>query len=268
MIRHQLHPVRTARYLKKYTFENARGNALLFLAIAAFLVLWLGVYLNFTNPFLFREGAQVAYYFITLFLAGCLSSGMLFSDLGSKPKAISYLLLPASTLEKFLVTMLYGVFVFFVVCSGIFWAIDFVVVSFANYKYDTHWQVINLFTLNEYPNPFFDGSLTDIFFMYFPLQALFILCSISFDKHGIFKAIVGVGLLWVIFIAVFLVVQSLLPVGVLHDMGTYEVIEANGDNKLIVLPVWLTAFISVSFKFLLTPMLWSAAFFKLKEKQI
>jgi len=263
-----MHPVRTIRYLRKYSFENAKSNILLFLSLAAFLVLWLGVYLNFTNPFLFREGAQAAYYFVTLFLSGCLSSGLLFSDFGSKSRAINFLLLPASALEKFLVSLFFGVAVFFIGCSSIFWMVDLVVVNIANYKYDTQWEVINLFRLDTYPNVFFDGPLTDIFFMFFPIQALFILCSVFFNKHGLFKAIVAMGLLWVILIAVFLVVQHLLPVGILHDGDTYEVIEADGDNKLIALPVWLTVIASLSYKFLLTPMLWTVAFFKLKEKEL
>lgn len=269
MIAQQLHPIRTFRYFKKYSFENARANILLYLAIAAFLVLWLGVYLNFTNPFLFSERWQAVYYFTTLFLSGCLSSGMLFSELGSKPKAIHHMLLPASTLEKFMISLVFGVFIFFVCYSAVFWLINYAVVSIANYKYDTHWQVINLFSLNTYPNPFFDGPLTDIFFLYFPAQALFILCSVYFNKHSLFKAIVVVGLLWVVFIASFLIVQRLLPIGMLHNtVGTYEVIEADGDNKVISLPVWLINVTSGFFKLLLTPMLWAVAFFRLKEKEL
>src|SRR5690349_17487113 len=89
-------------YVRKYAFENRMAFLFLYLAIAAFLVLWMGVQLNFTNPSLFAPRAQAAYYFLTLFLAGCLSSGMLFAELGSKSRAIHYLLIPASTRGKFI----------------------------------------------------------------------------------------------------------------------------------------------------------------------
>src|SRR6188508_3453469 len=190
MIAQTFNPSRTLLLFRKYAFEHARIYLMLYLAIAAFLILWLGVYLNFTNPKLFSERGQVAYYFITLFLTGCLSSGMLFSELGSKPGAIHYLLLPASTLEKFITNLIFGVVLFFVMCSLIFTGVDFVAVTIANYRYGTNWQVINLLSLNQYQNPFFEGPVTDMFYFYFPAQAVFLLCSVYFRKHGLFKAIV------------------------------------------------------------------------------
>ncbi|HMG90513.1 MAG TPA: hypothetical protein VK589_10640 [Chryseolinea sp.] len=262
-------PTRTMLYFKKYAFENRKAYLFLCLAVAAFLVLWLGVQLNFTNPYLFSERVQAMYYFITLFLAGCLSSGMLFSELGSKPRAIHYLLIPASTLEKFLCGLFFGVFIFFIACSGIFYIIDYIAVQLANYKYGTNWEVINLLTLEKYPNAFMEGPLTDIFYFFFPIQALFILCSVFFKKHALFKAIVGMGLLWVAFVALFLILHRLLPIGKFNDtIRYYEIVEADGDNKLIVLPALLTTTVIIFSKFLLTPLLWTVSYLKLKEKEL
>src|SRR5688572_26793539 len=174
MTTHAILPSRSMLFLKKYAFENRKAYLFLFLAVAAFLILWLGLHLNFNNPYLFAERTQAMYYFVVLFLGGCLSSGVLFSELGSKPRAIHYLLTPASTLEKFLCGLFFGVFVFFVGCSGIFYIINFIAVQIANYKYGTDWQVINLLTLDKYPNIFMDGPLTDIFYIFFPIQAIFI----------------------------------------------------------------------------------------------
>jgi len=260
---------RSLLYLSKYAFETRKTFLFLYLAIAAFLVLWLGVYLNFTNPTLFSERAQAAYYFATLFLAGCLSSGMLFSELGSRPKAIHYLMVPASTWQKFFCSLFFGVFVFFVVYSCIFYAVDFVAVQIANYKYGTHWEVINLFHLERYPNVFAESSLTQIFYLFFPIQAIFLLCSIYFEKHGVFKAIVCMGLLWVFFIVLFLIMGRLLPVGRYNEVaGAYEVMEPNGDNKLIHIPVFLTYAVIIFFKILLTPLLYAVAFLRLREKEL
>jgi hypothetical protein len=255
--------------LRKYVFEYARIYLMLYLAIAAFLILWLGVYLNFTNPMLFSERAQVAYYFITLFLTGCLSSGVLFSELGSKSKAIHYLLLPASSLEKFLTNLVFGVLVFFVLYSAIFLGVDYIVVSIANYKFDTHWQVINLLSLNQYQNPFSEGGNTNTFYFYFPIQAVFLLCSVYFRKHGLFKAIVVTGLLWVLFVVLFILYQSLMPIGrFISGIELYEIIEPSGDNKLVRVPAVVSISTVVFFKFLLTPLLWAAAYFRLKEKEL
>lgn len=262
-------PSRTLLYLRKYAFEHGRTYALLYLAIAAFLVLWLGLYLNFSNPFLFSEKNQIAYYFVTLFLSGCLSAGVLFSELGSKSKAIHFLLVPASTVEKFFTTLLFGVFIFFVVSSGIFYLVDSAAVAIANFKFDQHHEPINLLALNQYENPFFDGNITDIFYLYFPVQAIFLLCSIYFKKHGLFKAIVVIGLLWVVCIALILILSQLLPLGIFtKSIGTYEVLEPSGDNKVIVVSPLLVTIIVIFGKFLLAPLLWTVAFFRLKEKEI
>jgi len=269
MIAQLISPSRTFLFVRRYVFEYARVYGLLYLAIAAFLILWLGVHLNFTNPMLFSERVQVAYYFVTLFLAGCLSAGVLFSELGSKTRAIHYHLIPASSLEKFITSLLFGVFVFLVMCSAIFFAVDYVAVTIANYKYDTHWEVINLLSLNKYPNPFFDSPLNNMFCLYFPIQAVFLLCSVYFRKYGLFKAIVAMGLLWVVFIAIFLLFGKFLPVGMFSGgLGSYEVIEANGDNKLVSLSPWLVGAATIFFKFLLTPILWASAYFRLKEKEL
>ena len=269
MTTHTILPSRSTLLFKKYAFENRKAFLFLYLAVAAFLVLWLGVQLNFTNPYLFAERTQVMYYFITLFLAGCLSSGILFSDLGSKPRAIHYLLTPASMLEKFLCSLFYGVFVFFVTCSGIFYVINFAAVHLANYKNGTDWQVINLLTLDKYPNVFMEGPLTDIFYIFFPIQAIFILCSIFFKKHGLFKAIVCMGLLWVVGIALILILHQLLPIGRFNDsIRYYEIVEVDGDNKLIVLPALLSTSVIIFSKFLLTPLLWTVSYLRLNEKEL
>ncbi|MEJ1237743.1 hypothetical protein WBG78_06435 [Chryseolinea sp. T2] len=269
MVANIFQPARTLLYLKKYVFENGRSFILLNLAIAAFLVLWLGVYLNFTNPNLFSERAQVAYYFITLFLSGCLSAGVLFSELGSKDRSIHYFLIPASLLEKFLTSLFFAIVIFFISSSCIFWLVDSIVVIIANSKYETHWEVINLLSLNKYANPFFDGPLTDIFYFYFPAQALFILCSVYFRKYALFKAFVVVGLLWVVGVLLFLAYQRLVPTGMLHlSAGSYEVLEANGDNKMVVVPWWVLVSGSVLLRYLLTPLLLTVAYFRLKEKEL
>lgn len=269
MIAYTIHPGRFVLYLRKYAFENAKIYLLLYLAIAAFLVVLLGLYLNFTNPALFSERSQIFYYFITLFLSGCLSSGVLFSELGSKPKAISYLLVPASNMEKFFTTWLFGVLIFFVTCSSVFYLINSLAVTIANFKYGTNWEVINLLTLNRYENVFFDGPITDIFYLYFPIQAVFLLCSVYFKKYSLFKAIVTVGLLWVFFIVLFLCFHFLMPVGRFADsIKTYEIIEASGDNKLVSITPVIVYSTLTFFKFMLTPLLWAAAYFRLQEKEL
>ena len=77
------------------------------------------------------------------------------------------------------------------------------------------------------------------------------------------------GLLWVAFIAMFLILHGLLPIGKFNDsIRYYEIVEADGDNKLIVLPLLLSTTVIIFSKFLLTPLLWAVSYLRLKEKEL
>lgn len=260
---------RTCLLFKKYLYENRKSYPLLFLAIAGFFILWMGVYLLFSNPNLFNERFQVFYYFTGLFLSGCLYGGILFSELGSKPKAINYLMVPVSSLEKFICVLFFGVLGFFIGYSAIFYIIDVAAVSIANLRNGTQWSVINPLFIDQYENIFFEGPLSHIFYIYFAAQALFILASIYFSKHSLFKAIVCLGLLWVFLMLFFMLIRATLPPGWFYNgIDTYEVFEPSGQLKTVSVPSWITGILVFFFKFLVPPLLWIAAYYKLKEKQL
>jgi len=255
--------------IRKYIYENRKAYPLLFLAIGGFFILWLGVYLLFTNPNLFNERFQVGYYFTGLFLSGCLYGGILFSELGSKPKAINYLMIPVSSLEKFICTFFFGVLIFFIGYSVVFYIVDATAVSIANMKYGTQWTILNPLAIDRYENVFFDGPLSYVYYIYFVAQAFFILSSIYFSKHSLFKAIVGLGLLWVFLMLFFLLIRNFLPPGWFYQgIDTYQILEPSGQTRVVSLPSALTGALAFYFKFLLAPSLWVAAYFKLREKQL
>jgi len=255
--------------LKKYLYENRKAYPLLFLAIAGFFILWMGIYLLFNNPNLFTERFQVFYFFTGLFLFGCLYGGILFSELGSKPKAINYLMIPVSTLEKFICILFFGVIVFFVGYCCVFYLIDSAAVSIANVKNGTQWPILNPAFIDRYENIFFDGPLSQIFHIYFAAQALFMLSSIHFSKHSLFKAIVCLGLLWVFSMLFFMLIRLVMPPGwFYHNLDTYEIFEESGQIKVIGIPGLLTGTLVFFFKFLMAPLLWTTAYLKLKEKTL
>jgi hypothetical protein len=255
----------------KYVYENRRSFSLMLLAVGAFLVLSMGVNLIFTNtnPNLFREESQIIYYFIGLFLSGCLSAGVHFSELGSKSKAIHYLLAPASSAEKFICAIFFGVIVFFFGYTLVFYAIDSVVVILANIKFETHWRIVNLFEINKYENRIFDGPFSSFFYIYFVAQAFFLLASVYFSKNGLFKAIIGVGIIWVLSIFLLMTFIKSFPYGQFHSgSNMFEIAEISGVTKKVLLPSLITMPLIFFYKFLLTPLLWTSAYFRLKEKQL
>ena len=264
-----LNLTRSYRLGKKYTFENKRTFGLLVLAETAFLGLWMGVYLTFKNPYLFSENFQVAFYFTGLFLFGCLSGGTLFSELGSKPKAINYLMTPVSTLEKFLCILLFGVAFFIVEYTLVFSIIDTIAVSLANRINDTHMSVINPFDVDKYKNTLYDGPFSLMYYAFFAVQSFFILMSVHFPKHSILKSLIGLGLLWVAFILMMVVTGYFLPKGIFsRGLESYEVLEPSGRISVINIPAAFRTGFIVFLKYVLTPLLWIASYWKLKERQL
>jgi magnesium-transporting ATPase (P-type) len=255
--------------VRKYWFENSRQFILILLATAAFFVLWMGVHLSFGNPNLLREEIQIAYFFTGLFLAGCLSAGIHFSSLGAKPTAIHYLLTPASSKEKFFCALLFGVLLFFAGYVMVFYAVDSVAVSIANLKFNTHWKIANLLVMDSYENRLFDGPYSNLLYFYFVAQAFFLLASIYFSKNGLFKAIVGVGILWVIVIFIVMSFFASFPPGVIiKSIGEYSVLEQSGLLRTIAISPAVTAIVLIFYKFMITPLLWYCAYLRLEEKHL
>jgi hypothetical protein len=181
---------RLAMLFSLFWAENRKALLLLLLAVGSFLAVWLSVYTAFRNPILFSERFQIAYYFVGLFLSGCLCANFLFADLRDKAKSIAYLLIPASALEKLLSTLLYGVVVYFVGYTLIFYLVDPVFVKLCNAINGTNWTVVNILQMDTFKDPFFEGNPFYLFFLYFTLQAFFIAGSLYFHKYSFFKTVI------------------------------------------------------------------------------
>lgn len=249
--------------------ENGRPLILLLLAVGSFLSIWMSVYLTVRHPLLFSERFQIAYYFIGLYLSGCLSANFLFSALREKSKSINYLLLPASTFEKFFSTIIFGVVVYLIGYTLIFYMTLPVFVKLCNAINGSQWTVINVFQMDGYKDPFFDGKPTFLYFLYFTLQALFIAGSLYFGKYSFFKTMIVLLFLWIVIVFVPLpVIAGVLPDGRFNGALTaFEVIDFNG-NRLVEMPTWFISLFKVFYTYVVTLGLWLASYFLLKEKQI
>lgn len=252
----------------KYWFENKKALLLLFGAIAAFLIILMSLYYSFHAPNLFRPHFQVGYYFLGLFLSGMLSASFLFSDLKNKPKAISFLMIPASHLEKIIVAMFFGVLVFWAGYSIIFTCIDWVFVNLSNARMRRTDQVINILAINRYQNPFLDSPASSLYYLYFAIQAMFSLGSVYFDRYGFFKTLIVFLMFWLFFFFVPVLLLQFLPPGVwVSSLMTYEVFD-NRENITLNIGSWYTLPAYLYFGFGICAMLWLATYFRFTEKQI
>lgn len=254
--------------MSKFWFDHKKAFSLLMLAILSAFTIWMGIYLSFRNGRLFSEEFQVAYYFVGLFISGCLSANFLFADLASKPKAIGYLLQPASSLEKIICSLFFGVFIFWIGYSMMFYVVNVGMVYIANNINGTQWSVINIFSTNRYNNPFFSGPASNLYFIYFSAQALFITGSLYFIRYSFFKTVIIsllIGLTLFLFPGAMIYLS--MPIGITRTITSFEILDFRG-NILVEMPPWFDLTAKLFSFYLVTLVFWLTSYFLLKEKQV
>ena len=254
--------------IDRFWFENRKQFLYMVATTTGLLTVWLGFYLSIWNANLFSPKFQIAYYFLGLAASGALTANFLFSDLREKPKAISFLLMPSTALERVIVGFLFGVVVYGLVYSAAFYVVNATMVSLANHFFGTKWEIINIFRLGNYIDPFFDEPANQLFLKYLALHALFVSGGLYFSKYSFFKTSLVFLALWILRLLLPAVYHLFLPLGNFRGaLTSFEVFDLNG-NKLLEMPGWFNSVFTVFFSFLIIPILWVFSYFKLREKQI
>jgi len=263
-------------FVAKHWSENRKKYLLALVAMAGLLLLWHSfvILVERSHPLgVFEQGAT---YFVGLFLIGCYYGSTLFSDLSGGPKAIHFLSIPASALEKLLTALLFGVVLFFMCYTIIFYAVDIPMMKVANSVAADIWKENGqAFTPSEVANVFslFDGGGIDPFHLmlliFFPVQSAFTLGSIYFSKYSFIKT--AISLLVVFFLTLLLVANvfhEILPRGTYMDnMLSYRA-QVGEEFRAVQLPAWITWIILTLFKYAFAPIIWVTTWFRLKEKEI
>ncbi len=279
--------------VSKHWAEHRRLYGLSLVAIGALLLLWF-TFEFYMEPYeAMHYQVQTLTYFIGISLAGCIFGSMLFAELGTKSKAQNYLSLPASHLEKLLCNLLFGVVLFFVCYTLVFYLIDIIMVRIADAIAYKHWlatrpypqyesvKLANVFVMPDRPygapNVFFYFLLA-----YFACQAAFILGSVYFPRYSFIKTVITllvVGLFFTFLIMKLL--HTILPYGDFHHGLTgYRIMEVrklpNGgisystsmSDKIVSLPAWIEDWLLFLLKYAFAPIFWVVTYFRLKEKEI
>jgi hypothetical protein len=271
--------------VRKHWSDNRNKYTLSLGAIAALLLLWFGFMILVEVNGAMHKDSQIITYYVGLFLTGALYASLLFSDLANKPKALNFLSVPASQLEKVLCMALYCVVIFFVCYTAIFYLADFIMIKVANavqlarLKEHPEWSngrvpetVANVFgTINDRQNgnPF--NVLTVVLLLFFAVQGAYALGSIYFPAYSFIKT--TISLLLIILFFIFLIGKILLPILPQGSFGdsltkfyTYE--HDYSHRNVILLPSWTDNVLFGFFKYLLAPAFWVVTYFRLKEKEV
>jgi len=221
---------------------------------------------------------QTITYYVGLFLTGCLYASMIFSDLSDGPKAIHYLLVPASLFEKLLNALLFGVILYFICYTVVFYIVDFTMVkvsngimsSMAEHDHSITYQavdVVNVF----FPKGSAGGDAFIYMLMsYFAIQSIFLLGSVYFVKFQFIKTLVA-GLIVFLILVFFVhkVLGSFMPPGGFFEpFSVYRIFDTTKGQLIVQLPSWLSSSVLFLTKYALAPCLWVVTYVRLKEKEV
>jgi len=267
--------------VSKHWAENGKRYLLSLLAIAGLLIAWYSFILTMDKFNPLDIFFQYTAYFSGLFVVGCLFANSLFATLSSKKEGLGYLSLPASHLEKLLCAILFGVVLFFIAFTLLFYLINIPMVRLSNYLIERYPrtvpnttvliptnEVYNIFTGSGGPIPEKEFHL--FLFGYFAIQSAFLLGSIYFTRYSFIRTIVY-SLLFILVFVVFQseVLQRMLPGGWHTDLTLWR----QGDGPLrdvqqVRLSPFTDKLILTLAQYILPPVFWVITYFRLKEKEV
>lgn len=248
------------KLLSKHTREHYRTHLMSIGVLVGILSLMMGTAAYFNGGEV-GINAQLSFFYIFLFLSGTIFTSMVFDDLGDKKKSIPALTLPVSHFERFLVGWIYSFLFFqaiFVIC---FFIIDFIIISAGN---------INPLVKNELVSMVDKKNQFLISFLIFGLlHATALLGAIFFDKlHFIKTAFASFVVLIILQLANVPLMNLLFKTnGRMQPMFVGVSLEEN-SRSFFITPSDLSYNIVITMFIGVTLLLWTAAFFKLKEKQV
>ncbi|MES1216610.1 MAG: hypothetical protein ABUT20_13935 [Bacteroidota bacterium] len=271
--------------IAKHWSENSKKYLLGLLAITGIILVWFGFMIIMERYHPMDEGLQYGTYFVGLFLVGCLYASTLFADLSSKSKGTNYLSVPASQLEKTICTLLYGVLIFFIFYSLLFYVADIIMVKIANTVSYAYWEkhqhdpggifrpqeIVNVFWANDTMRK---GDVNIPFYIllcYFAVQAAYLLGSVYFARFSFIKTTVGLIFIFLLIIVfVGKVLNAFMPDGNFYrGIGSYRLnVSGNESATIIRLPDWVDTVTLFLLKFAFAPIFWIATYFRVKEKEL
>jgi hypothetical protein len=266
----------------KHWVEHRRPYLLSLLAIAGLYAAWFAFVMAIDTIAPMEVFMQFAAYIFGLCVVGCLYASMLFSDLSTKKDALPWLSLPASQLEKLLCALFYGVVLFYVAYTLVFYLVDIIMVQWSNnltYHHPRYFpgstirvmpvRLYNLFTAVGAPVPEREHHL--FISLFFAIQAAFILGSVYFTRYSFIKTAIAVLLFSLGFIVLQRgVIHPLLPRGWFNDpLGWARPLYDGGPMiEEVRLPGSLETTILRISQLGLPLFFWFVTYIRLKEKEV
>lgn len=254
----------------KHWADNKKRYGLSVLAFIGLLITWFvfTILAGFDRPM--AEEVQMITFYISLFAVGTFYASQYFSDLGSRPKGINFLLVPASAFEKLLCSLLYSVVLFFAVFLTSYYLVDTLMVAIANsLPHTPKTTVLNIF--NVVVIPVNHDSTVNFLLFFFAVQSAFLLGSVYFEKYSFIKTIISCFVFgFILFCFVYFFGTKFLPNGDYPKgfFNAYRVYIDGVNDRLVQLPDWVGQVLRFLVFYTIAPFLWIVTYLRLKEKQV
>lgn len=265
-------------YTGKHWAENRKKYLLGLVALAALLILWFSIVMIVEGHRPMNYNIQLVTYHVGQFVIGMLLASLLFHDLSDNPKGIHFLMIPASITEKLLTAIFFGLILFVICYTAVFYAVDTLMVQIANslsaaktdidqYGRPYIEKVVNIFTgPSHLQGDYFFGML---FLIFLGLQTAFMLGSFYFTKYSFIKTAISILVVFLAFVLlVGQVLDAFMPNGHFYNsLFSYSVAYSEGGG-VVMLPDWLGDVLYFCFRFGFPPVFILTTWFRLKEKEV
>jgi hypothetical protein len=249
---------RFGRLFIKHSTEHYKSYGMSLVAMIGVMLLG-GGFLVYMTGARMDKGNQEIMFMMILLLAGTMFTSTIFADLGDKKKAIPWLLLPASHFEKFLVAWIYSFIVFIIIYTLSFYIVALFILSIKPLEGNQP----EMFTISS-------NHVLQLYLVYAFLHSVAIYGAVYFEKLHFIKTA------FAFFISLcILILMNKILLGIMvgrnveaappfnnlrfSEKGQFYDISPSPGQHSINIDYLLTV---------LAVILWVAAYFRLKEKQV
>ena len=214
-----------------------------------------------------NEVARFSMFNLSLFLSGSIFANYTFKDISDKNSSTSFLLVPASHFEKFLMGVFYVFIVFPIVFLALFYVVDYGFVSIGdNIKDGSTASGLKNTQLYSFilGNKNIKDELGKIIGFWLVMQAFILIGAAQFEGRSYVKtAFMGFALLFLLGFVIYLSDKLLL-----NDITLQ--FQSKGYSRELIKPTKdvISGILGIILIYVVPLMLLIVAYFKLKEKQV
>ena len=244
---------------KKHLFEKGKEYLLSILTLTIILI-GLLAFVAYKDASGLTEDMQKLVFVLTFCLSGIIFTSMIFSDLGNKRKATTYLMLPASHLEKYLVTWIFSYLIFQLVFTAVFYLATAIVLNIGINEIGNENTVFNIFDSQN--------KVYQVFYVYLLAHSLMFYGAVYFRKGHLISTIFSLFLIGVLLSFFNKLLLSLMIKSEILMSQPFTNLRFSENFNSYYIEAENTSVFVITLLTLITGILWISAFYRLKEKEV